>query len=180
MAERIPVAVTGYSVATALGPDTESTWAAVERGERAVRYERPCIEERLRQLGAPAYIPLFESNLAGIMHGFDFRADERIAEAVKPKDVDRFYCETAQIFIAAAVQAGTMAGIFEGDSLVVDGDQWRNSVVVGSGAGGTSEMGGFAIQMQHGDKRLPPYSLPINQPENAMVVSSQLFQTKRN
>lgn len=180
MSERIAVAVTGVAVVSALGPDLDSTWDAVLRGERAVRYERPWLEERFREIGLSAYIPLSESNLAGAMHGFDFRAaDARIAEAIKAKDVDRFYGGAAQRFIVAAVQAGTMADVFR-DNLVIEGDQFRNAVVVGTGGGGSLEMPGFSLKMVTGDKRLPPTALSKNQPENPMIMSAKLLQTKSN
>ncbi len=180
MSERIPVAVTGVAVVSALGPELDLTWNAALRGERAVRYERSWLEDKFAESGLSAYIPLFKSNLAGVMHDFDFRAaDERIAEAVKVKDVERFYSEAARLFIAASVQAGTMADVFE-DNLIIGGDQFRNAVVVGTAGGGALEMPGFAVQMVPGNKRLPPTALPKNQPENPMVMAAKHFQTKAN
>ncbi len=177
MAERRLVALTGLGAITPLGHNLETTYQALLDGKRAIKNERPWIEQSLVNAGAEVYIPRFTTHLAALVHDFDFLSDPALANRIKPRNVDRYYSTAAQFFIAAAIEAARQAEVMNDELFITGVEELRAAVVVGTGIGGAAEIPGFAFELVKGNQ-IPPTSMPKSQPDNPMVMASMLFRAR--
>lgn len=137
------VVVTGMGAVTPLGPDVETTWAAMVAGRSGV-----------------GPITLFDAGglavrIAAEVKGFDAEAHLGRRDA---RHLDRF----AQLAVVAARQAVTESG------LDVAAEAEQVGVVFGTGLGGLGSIeAAVQVMAERGPSRVSPYTLPMMIPNMA-------------
>jgi 3-oxoacyl-[acyl-carrier-protein] synthase II len=136
------VVVTGMGALTPLGPDVESTWAAMVAGRSGV-----------------GPITAFDASAFPVRIAAEVKFDpEAHLDRREARHVDRF----AQLALVAARQAVSASG------LSVEPEAERIGVVFGSGLGGLASIEtGVNVLAQQGPSRVSPFLMPMMIPNMA-------------
>lgn len=150
------IVVTGLGMITPLGLNAETTWNNLIAGKSGI-----------------SSIDLKHTSIkvAGLIK--DFNPQETLSPFVLPKDLRRL-SRPAQLSLAATIEAFRNAGFLADNKLKSTIDPKRIGVRIGTGIGGSTEIGRVKKTLEEG-KEISPFDALIIEPERvSSVVSMKL------
>lgn len=184
MAEFEPrrVVITGYGCDSSLGPDANSTYAAMQACTRAIHDER----EWLESLTPGAYLGnpnnpedegKLRSHLAARAEDPNLLSDPAFANEVDERYIKRFLSRSAEHWWKASAEALRHAGVVTQMLELSAVEPERFAFCIGTGIGGGIEIGRMRAIMEKGNA-LSSTDMNKAQPENAEVTSARLYKAK--
>jgi 3-oxoacyl-[acyl-carrier-protein] synthase II len=166
------IVVTGMGVITPLGPDVESTWLAIARGNHALRDIRSTVLKQYSQFDTAVGGPILDFDL------FKGVFSEAEVDSIEPKDLRRIH-RSAQFALWAGAEALLQAGVITKD-LRIDPSQINPDhfgLRIGTSIGGGDEIGRVRVGIDSGKTMRPPDILQIL-PERVATVASMTFNAR--
>lgn len=151
------IVVTGIGMITPLGLNTETTWNNLIAGKSGIS----SIDLKYTSI-----------KVAGLIK--DFNPQETLSPFVSPKKDLRRLSRPAQLSLAATIEAFKNAGLLNDNKLKSGIDPKRIGVRIGTGIGGSVEIGRVKKTLEEG-KKISPFDALIIEPERvSSVVSMKL------